>query len=119
MTTAYIIHLPWPAKELWANRRTHWAAEAHAKAAARKVAWALCKEAGVPRGTGAALRFSYHPPDKRRRDAQNLPATLKAQIDGIADAIGCDDSKFQCMFPPKFSGVMRDGAIAVEIEVTK
>jgi crossover junction endodeoxyribonuclease RusA len=38
--------------------------------------------------------MTFCPPDKRRRDRDNLIASMKAATDGIADALGTDDSKF-------------------------
>lgn len=111
------VALPWPHKDLSANARIHWTRHHRAKSRARSDAFILCREAKVPYGHGAVLRFTYHPPDRRRRDAQNLPGMLKAAIDGIADAIGCDDSAFTCIFPGGFGEVRKGGEIVVEIEV--
>ena len=60
---------------------------------------AACGRAGTfkrPR-----LTFEFHPPPRSRPDCQNLPATQKAAIDGIADALGMDDRLFLCRFPER------------------
>lgn len=116
MSREYLILLPWPEPPLWENRKAHWAERAKAKKSARQAAWALCKGAGVGRHDGAVLIFSYHPPTRGKRDAQNMPATLKASIDGIADAMGCDDANFQCVFPTRFDEVVKGGAVACHIK---
>lgn len=114
MTT--IIHLSWPVPALWANNRAHWSTKAKAIKRARNEAWAVAKEAGIGRAPGARLRFTFHPPDDRRRDAQNLPATVKAHIDGIADAMGCDDSNFAVTFPTTLAEPSKGGLVVVEVE---
>ena len=72
----------------------------------------MAREAGA---NGDLIDFAYHPPDKRRRDAQNMPHMLKAAIDGMADAMGRDDSNFRCTFPSKFSEVVKGGKIVVTV----
>lgn len=44
-----------------------------------------------------------------------MPAALKAAVDGIADAMECDDHKFRCVFPSEFGEPTKGGAILVEI----
>jgi crossover junction endodeoxyribonuclease RusA len=118
MTT---ITLPWPHRDLSPNRSSpgSWRKHQAATKAARKVARAICNEAGVPKGVGATLIFTYHPPGRHKRDAQNMPAMLKASIDGIADHVGCDDSAFSCLFPTGFDEIRKPGEIVVRIEVDK
>lgn len=96
-----LIRLSWPSQPLWENRPSHWTKKAKAKKAYRKEAWAKALEQSIGRlnTTIPRLYFSFHPPDRRRRDLQNMPATQKASIDGIADAMGCDDEGFQCIWP--------------------
>ena len=107
-----IFELPWPHKNLSSNARVHWSkrrdATKHARWAARH---------STPKGTwdSPTLEFTYYPPDGRRRDAQNMPAMLKAYIDGIADALKRDDSTFKCVFPSEFSSVIPGGSIVVKI----
>lgn len=42
-----------------------------------------------------SLHIAFHPPDLRRRDIDNLLASLKSAIDGICDAWQIDDSRFR------------------------
>jgi crossover junction endodeoxyribonuclease RusA len=37
------------------------------------------------------LTITFHPPDKRKRDIDNMLASIKSGLDGIADAIEVDD----------------------------
>ena len=38
------------------------------------------------------LDITFHPPDNRRRDLDNMLASIKSGLDGISDALGVDDS---------------------------
>lgn len=116
MSREYLIRLPWPNSKLSANARIHWRPKADLTAASRKAAWAIALEQGVNMPMpDAELRFSYHPPTRARRDAQNMPHMLKAAIDGISDAMGCDDHGFRCVFPPEFSDVVKGGCVLCHI----
>lgn len=113
MTT---IRLPWPPSALSSNgAHGHWRRKAAATKAYRLDAWALAKAAGVPRTPGAVLTFTYCPPDRRRRDVANMAIPMKAAIDGIADAMGCDDHGFRPRFPDAFGNVVPGGQIIVEV----
>ena len=113
MTTT--ITLPWPPQTLNANARVHWRKQAASTKLARWQAAMLAREAKLPMAPESVLKFTYHPPDNRRRDAQNLPGMLKAYIDGIADHMGVDDHGFECRFPSRFAEVRKGGEIVVEI----
>lgn len=91
------IDLPWPDKVLSPNARTHWARKAKATKLARALAgWMVTEAMGPikPSWERAKLAVEFCPPDRRRRDRDNLIASLKAATDGIADAIGIDDARF-------------------------
>lgn len=118
----YTLRLSWPAPALWQNRRTHWSQRSRATSVARYEAWGAAVEAGM---SGIAWRslawqtptlvFAFHPPDGRRRDLQNMPATQKATIDGIAQAMGCDDAGFRCVWPSEWAERVKGGAVVVEV----
>lgn len=110
-----VLRLPWPPKALSSNARVHWAKRAKWASDYRFMCGWLTKEAGVPMLDSVVLQFRYFPPDRRHRDAQNMPVSLKAAIDGIADALGRDDRDFQCVFPSEFGEPTKGGAILVEI----
>ena len=107
------ITLPWPPSALSPNFRTHWAVKSKAAKAYRLACFTLCKEAGlvlpssIPNelyGTlGLALGQSrwhlfldFFPPDRRKRDDDNMIASFKSGRDGIADALKIDDTRFIC-----------------------
>ena len=92
-----IIELPWPDKVLSPNARVHFRAKAHAAKHYREQAHWLTVAARIPQQPsegGIALRFDFHPPDNRRRDLDNMLASIKSAIDGIADALEVNDQRF-------------------------
>lgn len=112
----YIIRLPWPSEPLWQNRRVHWSKRSKATKIARHYAAMAAREAGVPYLPDAMLEFSFYPPPMSRPDLQNMPATMKAYIDGIADAMKVDDRKFNCVWPSKFGERTKGGAVLVHVK---
>lgn len=90
------VTLPWPPKELSPNAREHFHAKARIAKAYREQAYRMTKAAGLtaPTEGGIALRFDFHPPDKRRRDLDNMLNSIKAAVDGIADAMEVNDQRF-------------------------
>lgn len=111
-----VVTLPWPAKPLSQNARVHWSVKAKAVSYARSLAyWTTREVVGPPRKgwTGAKLAITFCPPDRRRRDDDNAIGAFKAYRDGIADALGVDDHKFQCSYA--FSEPVKGGAVRVEI----
>ena len=113
VTTAHVL-LPWPSKPLWQNSRCHWATKAKAVKQARKDAFNAsfyARLARLPTGEGWThhLSFDFCPPDRRKRDLQNMPATQKAAIDGIADALKVDDATFKVKWPEEFGTVADNG----------
>jgi crossover junction endodeoxyribonuclease RusA len=88
--------LPWPPKELSPNSTLHWARKAKFKKEYRRTCWALTLEAGwinPPEGK-IPLTITFYPPDKRHRDADNMVASIKAGLDGVADAMKVNDRQF-------------------------
>ena len=112
-TQSIVIDLPWPSPKLSSNKRLHWRVKSEATKKARADAKWLALSAKVGQWPNAVLQFAYFPPDKRRRDVQNMPAMLKASIDGIADAMGCDDHGFRPRFPDHFGKPSKSGYVRV------
>lgn len=118
----YMLRLPWPDKALSPNASngTKWQRmKAYsAKKKARGDTWAATTAIGAHLqdwADGADLRFDFYPPDRRKRDIQNMPAMFKGHIDGIADALGVDDSLFRLYWPPEFSEPIGGGVVLVTI----
>lgn len=94
------IKLPWPPKELNPNRKFYWAEIARHKRTHR----AACAQATTERlnANPASSAFKrphlhmvFYPPNRRRRDWDNLVASMKAGLDGVSDALGIDDHNFK------------------------
>lgn len=107
--------LPWPPRVLSPNSRPpHWAVLAKAKRAYRLACHAEAMAAGWRKGAFAPadrlhVRLVFVPPDRRRRDMDNLIASAKAGLDGLADALGVDDSRWMltCAIDDNIGGMVR------------
>lgn len=109
--------LLWPDKALSPNARVHWAKKAKAAKCYRNHAFVNCrmKKLSAPETIGKLhVWIDFYPPDKRRRDSDNLLASIKNALDGIAEALGVDDSRFVC-HPWIKDQVGKDGAVRVRI----
>lgn len=94
--------LSWPPRTLSPNGRPHWRTFAAAKKVAKEEAWAITKEAGLSApddNSPIHIALTFYPKTRNRVDADNLIASMKAALDGIAQALGCDDSRFRLAAP--------------------
>lgn len=110
--------LPWPHKDLSPNGRKHWAVKAKMTKAARADAYytAHLRAWRFPSVRGRyKVHMAFAPPDKRRRDIDNLIASAKAHRDGIADALGIDDSRF-VLSCELLDEVVKGGEVRVTVE---
>lgn len=91
------VTFPWPPRELSPNARIHWAAKARAVKSSRRTCWALALERklSVDWAGPIEVRLIFHPPSNRGYDLDNAIASLKSCLDGLADALRVDDSRFQ------------------------
>jgi len=128
--------LPWPDKHLSPNQRIHWAKRARASQAARQISFSLARLAGWNRDyIKSFIRYKpinqnsidyltkrydlildFYPPDKRRRDDDNLIAAFKPYRDGIASALGIDDFRFRTVATIK-EEVIKNGQVRVGISI--
>jgi crossover junction endodeoxyribonuclease RusA len=91
--------LPWPPKDLSPNARVHWSKRSKAAKAYRlECGWHVRAAGPKPKFAAAGaitLDIEFIEPNKsRNRDEDNLLASIKAGIDGIADALGVNDRRF-------------------------
>ena len=87
---------PWPHRELSPNARVdRWTKAKRVKAYRTGVAWEA-KAAGVKKldAPAAHIRITFCPPDARRRDLDNMLASIKPALDGLSDVLGMDDSRW-------------------------
>jgi crossover junction endodeoxyribonuclease RusA len=91
--------LPWPQPKLSPNSRTHWSILAREKKIYRGACWATAKDQlkgwmpELPIGP-LLLELEFVPPHRREYDRDNLVARMKSGIDGLCDALRCDDKRF-------------------------
>lgn len=96
-----MIILPFPPKILSPNARPHWAALAKAKKLYRRDCFLDARIQGVKTLKDVQtlnVHLVFFPPDRRPRDADNMLAAMKSGNDGLADALGVDDSKWKLSF---------------------
>ena len=111
------VELPWPSADLSPNARIHYMAHARAKKTAKNHAWGWTKAAMGPLGIAAkswigpvAVNITFHPEMNRARDLDNMQARMKAALDGMALALGIDDTHFR---PVSSIGAIRKPACVV------
>lgn len=117
------IILPWPDTSLMPNRKNgkHWGSTQAAKVLARQDGYFGAKQA---LGTGSIakqdrmpIKITFVAPDRRHRDLDNLLACCKAQIDGIADALGVNDRQFRPLTIDAAIDTQKQGFVKVEIGI--
>lgn len=113
------ILLPWPPSSLSSNARSRtWHKAAAAKKAYRKLCGLWAMAAGVRKMDGPlAVTVTFNPPDKRRRDDDNMIASFKAGRDGIADVCGVDDADWAVDYV--FGVPVKSGAVTVALQVAR
>lgn len=115
MTPGQTLLLPWPPKVLSPNARAHWATKSKAAKAYRSACFLLCVQAGlVVPADRALLSLEFIPPDRRRRDDDNCVAAFKSGRDGVAQALGIDDSRFVTQLQIS-NETIKGGAVRVRI----
>lgn len=111
----FVIELPWPSPALNPNGRAHWAAKAKeaklAKATAFYAAKSICPS--KLNWSGVRIFWEFHPKTANMPDGDNLVASCKNFQDGIALAIGIDDSKFKTDY--RISSPIKGGLVRVTI----
>lgn len=93
--------LPWPPQELSPNHKKkvhHLILQRivrNYRATARILTHEAAQKLRIRNVVGTVnIEFHFYPPDNSRRDEDNLLASMKAGIDGIADAICVNDFFF-------------------------
>ena len=95
MTPLHLV-LPWPVKGLSPNARSHWAKTARDKRRYREACAWSAKSQGASKLDAQRLHVAlqFVPPDRRARDLDNMLAAMKSGLDGLADVLGVDDSRW-------------------------
>ena len=95
-----VVVVPWPHRYLSPNSRVLWQAKYQVSHKARNLARLLtleligCGNIAKPVDDLINIQLIAHAYDRRSRDEDNLIASMKPYLDGIADAIGVNDASF-------------------------
>lgn len=112
--------LPWPSPRLSPNARGHWAIMAKAKKAYRSTCRRIADEHGLslaPKPAASVqVSLTFVPPDRRHRDLDNMLASMKSGLDGLADSMGIDDSRWRVSIDLADDPV-KEGRVLVNVEV--
>lgn len=115
------VTLPFPDKRLNPNNANgmHWAATSGLRKKAHMDGFVLGRQAArsaewTPARGDVPLRITFDLPDRRLRDRDNLLAAMKPSLDGIAEALGVDDSQFEPVLLKRRFG-RKPGAVHIEI----
>jgi crossover junction endodeoxyribonuclease RusA len=110
-----LIELPWFPNALRPNARPHFMAKATATKKARQWAFLATKEVQPfpPREGPIKLIVCYFPKTAHALDMDNCIAASKAYFDGIAQALGVNDSRF--VIAPHIAQPVKGGRITVQI----
>lgn len=112
-----VVALPWPEPILWPNRGGAWWALAQARKEAKRAGFFAALEVGPELfpGTGPLpLTVRFCPSTRRRFDTDNALAAMKGALDGVAQALQVDDSRFTPVTVHR-GPVQKPGLVIVEI----
>ena len=112
------IELPWPDKTLSPNARTHHQIKAKVTKRARVEGSLLAhgyRDTLTDKDIIETIR-TFYPPDRRKRDLDNMGAMCKAYQDGIFDALGVNDSNVK-QSSNLIGKSEQGGRVVMEIEV--
>ena len=117
------IELPWPDKRLSPNARCHWSAKAKASGEAKNQGfWETIDKIHLKiRGAldgEYQIVYTFHPPDKRRRDQDNFLAMMKSYQDGMCSALNMDDSRIKRTVL-EWGEVVKGGKVILRLEEMK
>jgi len=110
------IFFPWLDSRLSPNKRIDRRALIGVKQDAKSLAMFLTRESRlVLLETDLQIKITFCPPDKRRRDLDNLYATFKPYQDGIFEAMGLDDCLIDRVILQR-GELVKDGCVIVELK---
>ena len=89
------LSMPWPDPALSPNApKRHWRSKSEARITARNDGQYLVYGKTMA-DEPMQVTVTFFPPDRRRRDLDNLLASIKPTLDGICLGLGTDDSNFR------------------------
>jgi len=108
------VTLPWPPRTLHPNARSHWTVKSKATKKYRIDAFnSVFGE--LEQSDKYQVDITFYPPNNRRRDVDGCLSSIKSGLDGIADRLGIDDSKF-CLSINLSETVINDGLVEITIK---
>jgi crossover junction endodeoxyribonuclease RusA len=118
-----IIKLPYPPAELNPNKRLHWAVKRkHTmnyrllcfRSVFAQIGLQQVREFVVNHEGDFKVSITFHKPDNRKRDDDNIIASFKAGRDGVADALKVDDNRFEVSYKVSKENV-KGGLVVIEV----
>lgn len=115
--------LPFPPQQLNPNKRLHWAIKRKYTMAYRQecmgrvwrqVGLQQAREFFVGHSGEFNVKITFHKPDNRKRDDDNIIASFKAGRDGVADALNVDDNRFVVTYSVSKENV-KGGLVVIEV----
>lgn len=106
------VTFPWPPTCLWPNSRKDRRGSTDVRAGYKRTWWATAKEAKAK--PGQHLHITFCPPTAARRDLDNMLGAIKYGLDGLALAVGQDDSEWG--FTIRRGDPVKGGAVIVQID---
>ncbi len=111
---------PWPPRMLSPNVSGHWAKKASTKKAYRTACKRIVDEtqvnlSGMPPDATVSVLMRFYPPSKRHYDWDNLIASMKAGLDGLADGLGVNDNLFRPTI--EVAENTSGGKVVIQVEV--
>jgi len=116
--STFTLQLPYPDGALSPNAsKRHWRYKQPAKQAARTEAYyqAFPFRNSFSGADTLQMTLTIYPPDKKRRDLDNVFASMKSAIDGVCQGLEIDDSQIQRV-TLEWGVVVKDGAVELELK---
>lgn len=111
-----MIELPWPPSKLLPNKKLHWAVKRPIVKKYRSDCFYLCQSLkGKSWPDTIPVMIEFYPPDRRKRDDDNMIGAFKAGRDGMADAMGVDDNRFKTAY--KICEPVKKGKIIIRFDL--
>ena len=110
-----LVKLPWPDRKLAPNTRTDRRHTGEVRKRYKQACWALCKAAKLDYSM-THLSITFHPPDGRKRDLDNMLGAMKYGLDGMALALGVDDYSWSMSIRRGDKDPAKAGYITVEMQ---
>ena len=115
------VKLPWPHKALFPNAKggRHWGSFQAQKIKARNDGQVATRAAlgtnKVALSGKEPLRITFYAPDRRKRDVDGMHGAIKHHLDGMAKALGVDDSIFRPVVLDVELDPAKKGFVLVEV----